>query len=100
MFVTVGIEKVPIGSQSSRPWLLRHGPNDEQQLLRQSQLLTIPTSSLQIMSARTDVEATQNQLSSGVTPDSLKATLFDKLEASHVAIEDLSGIATIATMKL
>lgn len=43
------------------------------------------------MSARTDVEATQNQLSSGVTPESLKATLFEKLEAQHVDIQDLSG---------
>ncbi|KAH0290279.1 bola-like protein [Aureobasidium namibiae CBS 147.97] len=43
------------------------------------------------MSARTDVEATQNQLSSGVTPESLKATLFEKLEAHHVDIQDLSG---------
>ncbi|KAI4730399.1 hypothetical protein E4T49_01849 [Aureobasidium sp. EXF-10728] len=43
------------------------------------------------MSARTDVEATQNQLSSGVTPESLKATLFEKLDAQHVDIQDLSG---------
>lgn len=43
------------------------------------------------MSARTDVEATHNQLSSGVTPESLKATLFEKLEAQHVDIQDLSG---------
>ncbi|KAI5199945.1 hypothetical protein E4T39_05985 [Aureobasidium subglaciale] len=43
------------------------------------------------MSARTDVEATQNQLSSGVTPESLKATLIEKLEAQHVDIQDLSG---------
>ncbi|KAI5248894.1 hypothetical protein E4T47_06840 [Aureobasidium subglaciale] len=46
------------------------------------------------MSARTDVEATQNQLSSGVTPESLKATLFEKLEAQHVDIQDLSDLVT------
>lgn len=44
------------------------------------------------MSARTDVEASQNQASSGITPDSLKTTLQQKLEATHVDIEDLSGI--------
>jgi hypothetical protein len=43
------------------------------------------------MSARTDVEAVQNQASSGITPDALSATLKEKLEASHVDISDLSG---------
>ncbi|KAF1356569.1 bola protein [Delphinella strobiligena] len=43
------------------------------------------------MSARTDSEATQNQASSGVTPDTLRATLEQKLEAQHVDIVDLSG---------
>ncbi|CAK4002694.1 bola domain-containing [Lecanosticta acicola] len=43
------------------------------------------------MSARTDAEAEQNQLSSGITPDTLETTLRDKLEASHVDIADLSG---------
>ncbi|GAB7341243.1 hypothetical protein MBLNU457_7520t1 [Dothideomycetes sp. NU457] len=43
------------------------------------------------MSARTDTEATQNQISSGVTPNTLKETLTQKLEATHVDIEDLSG---------
>lgn len=43
------------------------------------------------MSARTDVEAVQNQHSSGVTPETLKATLIEKLEAQHVDIQDLSG---------
>ncbi|THX84319.1 hypothetical protein D6D08_04511 [Aureobasidium pullulans] len=42
------------------------------------------------MSARTDVEAVQNQHSSGVTPETLKATLIEKLEAQHVDIQDLS----------
>ena len=44
------------------------------------------------MSARTDVEAEQNQAASGITPDSLGATLREKLEASHVDIADLSGM--------
>ncbi|KAK5115216.1 hypothetical protein LTR85_009974 [Meristemomyces frigidus] len=43
------------------------------------------------MSARTDVEAEQNQASTGVTPDTLGATLKEKLGASHVDIADLSG---------
>ncbi|KAK8206925.1 hypothetical protein M8818_004760 [Zalaria obscura] len=43
------------------------------------------------MSARTDVEATQNQLSSGITADTLRETLIHKLEATHVDIVDLSG---------
>ena len=45
------------------------------------------------MSAPTDVEAEQNQASTGITPDTLGATLKDKLEASHVDISDLSGAA-------
>lgn len=43
------------------------------------------------MSARTDTEATQNQLSSGITADSLGAALKTRLDASHVDIQDLSG---------
>ncbi|KAJ9623925.1 hypothetical protein H2203_005371 [Taxawa tesnikishii (nom. ined.)] len=43
------------------------------------------------MSARTDVEASQTQASTGITPDTLKSTLSTKLEATHVDIEDLSG---------
>jgi hypothetical protein len=43
------------------------------------------------MSARTDTEATQNQLSSGITADSLGEALKTRLEASHVDIQDLSG---------
>ncbi|CAK1367332.1 putative bolA-like protein [Cercospora beticola] len=44
-----------------------------------------------VMSARTDAEAEQNQLNSGVTPETLRATLQEKLEAVHVDIADLSG---------
>ena len=43
------------------------------------------------MSARTDAEAEQTQAETGVTPDTLGATLKEKLEASHVDISDLSG---------
>ncbi|EME42472.1 hypothetical protein DOTSEDRAFT_134411 [Dothistroma septosporum NZE10] len=43
------------------------------------------------MSARTDVEVEQSQMSSGVTPDTLGATLREKLGAVHVEIADLSG---------
>ena len=43
------------------------------------------------MSARTDMEADQNQASTGITPDTLGATLKQKLEALHVDIQDLSG---------
>ncbi|KAK5114514.1 hypothetical protein LTR62_002449 [Meristemomyces frigidus] len=43
------------------------------------------------MSARTDTEAAMTQATSGITPDSLSTTLKDKLGASHVNIQDLSG---------
>ncbi|KAK5172383.1 bola protein [Cryomyces antarcticus] len=43
------------------------------------------------MSARTDAEASEVQYSTGVTPETLKTTLIQKLEASHVDVEDLSG---------
>ncbi|PSK46565.1 hypothetical protein B9Z65_5533 [Elsinoe australis] len=43
------------------------------------------------MSARTDAEATNVQATSGVTPDTLRTTLIEKLGAVHVEIEDLSG---------
>lgn len=59
--------------------------------MRQSTLAVNHTFDHQIMSARTDVEAVQNQHSSGVTPETLKATLIEKLEAQHVDIQDLSG---------
>ncbi|KAJ9648814.1 hypothetical protein H2201_005076 [Coniosporium apollinis] len=43
------------------------------------------------MSARTDVEATRTQASTGITPETLKSTLVEKLGATHVQIEDMSG---------
>lgn len=44
-----------------------------------------------IMSARTDVEAEQSQHSSGVTPETLRSRLIERLGAQHVDIADLSG---------
>ncbi|KAK3674589.1 hypothetical protein LTR78_005675 [Recurvomyces mirabilis] len=43
------------------------------------------------MSARTDTEADATQATTGITPDTLSTTLKDKLGASHVDIQDLSG---------
>lgn len=45
----------------------------------------------QNMSARTDTEAAQVAATSGVTIDGLKKKLEEKLEATHVEIEDMSG---------
>lgn len=60
--------------------------------------LSLPTHSFLLphtytyaMSARTDTEATQNQLSSGITADSLAETIRSRLDAAHVDIQDLSG---------
>lgn len=50
------------------------------------------------MSARTDIEAEQNQMSSGITPDTLSATLKEKLDAVHVDIADLSGTGCTSTV--
>lgn len=43
------------------------------------------------MSAPSDVEASQNQMSSGVTPEHLKGALEQRLGAVHVDIIDMSG---------
>ncbi|KXT18826.1 hypothetical protein AC579_8203 [Pseudocercospora musae] len=43
------------------------------------------------MSARTDLEAEQTQASTGITPETLSATLREKLDAVHVDVSDLSG---------
>lgn len=42
--------------------------------------------------AETDTEAAAIANSSGITPQTLSATLREKLEASHVDINDISGI--------
>ena len=47
------------------------------------------------MSARTDLEAEQNQASTGITPETLTATLKQKLDALHVDIQDLSGTGVL-----
>lgn len=52
------------------------------------------------MSARTDVEATQVQHSTGVTPEHLEEILVQQLDATYVQIEDLSGTAITNTMHL
>lgn len=43
------------------------------------------------MSVETDTQAAEVGHSSGITPMSLQKTLTEKLEAQHVAIEDISG---------
>lgn len=43
--------------------------------------------------AETDTQAENVANTSGITPDSLKATLKEKLQASHVDINDMSGEA-------
>jgi hypothetical protein len=43
------------------------------------------------MSARTDAEATNVQVTSGVTMEGIKKKLEDGLNATYVEIEDLSG---------
>jgi predicted aconitase len=43
--------------------------------------------------ARSDTEAVEVQHSTGVTPESLKGAIMEKLDAVHVDIADLSGTA-------
>ena len=43
------------------------------------------------MSARSDIEANQNQAETGVTPEKLRQTLESELGATYVSIEDMSG---------
>ena len=43
--------------------------------------------------AETDTQAAAAANTSGITPDSISATLKQKLDASHVDINDISGIA-------
>ncbi|CAI6334623.1 unnamed protein product [Periconia digitata] len=43
------------------------------------------------MSGSNDVDVGQSAASSGVTPDAIKAKLEEKLGATHVQIDDLSG---------
>ena len=41
--------------------------------------------------AETDTQASSIASTSGITPSSLQKTLTEKLQASHVDIEDMSG---------
>jgi hypothetical protein len=45
----------------------------------------------QAMAAATDSQAAVEADASGVTPESITATLKSKLDASHIEIEDMSG---------
>lgn len=45
------------------------------------------------MSARTDDEAARNAASSGVTPEAIRQKLETNLGATHVEIEDMSGMS-------
>ena len=47
------------------------------------------------MAAETDVQAEAVANTSGVTPESMKATLTEKLQAQFVAIRDESGAAPL-----
>ena len=54
--------------------------------------LFVDSSNPTIMSARTDDEAVRNAANSGVTPEAIKQKLEANLGATHVEIEDLSGM--------
>lgn len=54
--------------------------------------LAIDSQDTKAMSARTDAEATNVQATSGVTIEGIKKKLEDGLGATHVEIEDLSGM--------
>jgi len=59
-------------------------------LYKQFDTLTVdPTTN---MSARTDLEAAQNAANSGITPQAIKQKLEGGLGATHVEIEDMSGM--------
>ncbi|USP75242.1 hypothetical protein yc1106_02516 [Curvularia clavata] len=53
--------------------------------------LAINPEDTKAMSARTDAEATNVQVTSGVTMEGIKKKLEEGLDATHVEIEDLSG---------
>lgn len=58
------------------------------------QLDTLTVNSGNAMSARTDSEAVQNASNSGVTPAAIKQRLEEGLGATHVEIEDMSGMSS------
>lgn len=47
------------------------------------------------MASTSDVDAARVQNSTGITPETLKATLKEKLQAIRVDIEDMSGMRNI-----
>jgi len=47
--------------------------------------------------ANTDTDAVETQQSTGITPESLKATLEKQLHATFVQIEDMSGMSARRT---
>ena len=63
----------------------------DQSLAQNLSRLRVGDSGTPTMSARTDDEATQVQVSSGITPDTLRYKLIENLDATHVQIEDMSG---------
>lgn len=54
-------------------------------------------SSTTTSAARTDTEASANQNQTGITPDTLRQTLLQELEATHVEIEDMSGAPLLSS---
>lgn len=56
------------------------------------QLDTLTVGAENTMSARTDTEAAQTAANSGITPDAIKSKLEEGLGATHVEIEDMSGV--------
>lgn len=54
--------------------------------------LFVDSENTAIMSARTDDEAARNAANSGVTPEAIKQKLVENLGATHVEIEDMSGM--------
>ena len=63
----------------------------DQSLAQNLSRLRVGDSSTPTMSAHTDDEATQVQVSSGITPDTLRNKLIENLDATYVQIEDMSG---------
>ena len=55
--------------------------------------LFVDPSNPTIMSARTDDEAARNAANSGVTPEAIRQKLETNLGATHVEIEDMSGMS-------
>lgn len=61
------------------------------------QLDSLTVGSTSEMSARTDTEAAQTAANSGITPEAIKQKLTEGLGATHVEIEDMSGMSSAAS---